>query len=142
MGVTAGDVDNDGDVDLYVTNLDGNTFWQNQGRGTFKDRTQEAGLALEAFSTSCLFVDIDQDGFLDLYVANYALFDETKPPPCFSPTSAEDYCGPSAFPHQADAFVFEFAQRYLSGRLFSTQRGPCRRWVGGGFPGCGSRWQA
>jgi hypothetical protein len=76
MGVDAGDVDGDGDEDLFVTNLDneGNTLYVNQGKGLFEDRTAEAGLfvlGLTGFGTRMF--DYDNDGWLDLAVVNGAV---------------------------------------------------------------------
>ncbi len=74
MGMTAGDVDNDGDVDLYVTAFGPNLFYRNRGDGTFEERTGEAGLETAGWSTSAAFADYDSDGYLDLYVARYVDF--------------------------------------------------------------------
>ncbi|HSF15380.1 MAG TPA: CRTAC1 family protein [Vicinamibacteria bacterium] len=74
MGMTAGDVDNDGDLDLYVTNFGTNVFYRNNGDGTFVNATEWAGLKAGGFSTSAAFADYDGDGFLDLYVARYVDF--------------------------------------------------------------------
>jgi hypothetical protein len=74
MGMTAGDVDNDGDLDLYVTNFGPNVFYRNRGDGTFEDRTREAGLEAGGWSTSAALADYDRDGNLDLYVARYVDF--------------------------------------------------------------------
>jgi hypothetical protein len=76
MGVDIGDVDGDGDEDLFVTNLDneGNTFYRNDGKGLFEDRTIEAGLfklGFTGFGTRLL--DYDNDGWLDLAVVNGAV---------------------------------------------------------------------
>ena len=76
MGIDAGDIDGDGDEDLFVTNLDneGNTLYRNLGGGLFEDRTVETGLfklGLTGFGTR--FVDYDHDGWLDLVVANGAV---------------------------------------------------------------------
>jgi len=76
MGIDLGDVDRDGDEDLFVTNLDneGNTLYVNQGKGLFEDRTVEAGLfrlGLTGFGTRLL--DYDNDGWLDLVVVNGAV---------------------------------------------------------------------
>ena len=76
MGIDAADVDRDGDEDFFVTNLDneGNTFYLNDGRGLFEDRTVEAGLfALGFTGFGARFVDYDRDGWLDLVVANGAV---------------------------------------------------------------------
>jgi len=76
MGVDAADVDGDADEDLFVTNLDNesNTFYRNVGRGLFDDRTVEAGvfkLGVTGFGTR--FIDVDNDGWLDLVAVNGAV---------------------------------------------------------------------
>ena len=75
MGVHAGDYDNDGDLDLFTTNFSDeyNTLYRNDGRGGFTDATGEAGLgetALPFLGWGTGFVDFDNDGWLDLFVAN------------------------------------------------------------------------
>jgi hypothetical protein len=102
MGATAGDYDNDGWVDLYVTNWGANQMWRNNGDGTFTDTSDKTGTADPGWSTSAAFVDYDHDSRLDLYVANYLVFDYTLHVVCPSPSSATDYCGPAAFSGQAD----------------------------------------
>ena len=76
MGIDAGDVDGDGDDDLFVTNLDneGNTLYRNVGKVLFEDRSVESGvfkLGLTGFGTR--LVDYDNDGWLDLVVVNGAV---------------------------------------------------------------------
>ena len=78
MGVDAGDFDGNGTEDIFVTHLmdETNTLYVNQGQALFEDRTREAGLALPGrrftgFGT--LFFDYDNDGWLDLFVANGAV---------------------------------------------------------------------
>jgi hypothetical protein len=76
MGVDAGDVDGDGDEDLFVTNLDNeaNALYRNIGQGLFEDRTVEAGLFMLGFTGfGARFLDYDNDGWLDLVVANGAV---------------------------------------------------------------------
>ncbi len=79
MGVDAGDVDNDGDEDLFVTNLKGqtNTLYINDGSGYFEDQTAKWGLAAPSLPYTgfgTLFFDYDNDGWLDILVANGAVF--------------------------------------------------------------------
>lgn len=71
MGACAGDIDNDGRVDVYITNYGANALYRNMGKGTFADVTRSAGVGLIAWSTSCAFLDVDRDGDLDLFVTNY-----------------------------------------------------------------------
>ncbi len=94
MGVTAGDYDNDGDVDLYVTNVGPNILLRNDGGGRFVDVTRDAGVGDAHWSTSAAFLDYDADGDLDLYVANYINWTPAAELPCFSLTGVPDYCSP------------------------------------------------
>ncbi|MFO0956232.1 MAG: CRTAC1 family protein [Isosphaeraceae bacterium] len=70
-GVCAGDYDNDGFVDLYVTAFGPNRLYRNKGDGTFEQVAEEAGVADPGWGAGAAFFDADGDGFLDLYVANY-----------------------------------------------------------------------
>ena len=98
MGVAAGDVDNDGRVDLYRTALGPNQLFRNNGDGTFTDVTGQAGVGDPRWSVSASFADLDRDGWLDLYVGNYLDHRLDAPQPeCFTRTGERDYCGPGAF---------------------------------------------
>ncbi len=81
QGVCVGDVDNDGDSDLYVTNFGPNRLYRNAGDGRFADEAIRSGVAVDSWSTGCAFGDYDGDGWLDLYVAGYVAFDLQNPPP-------------------------------------------------------------
>jgi len=74
MGCAAGDVDNDGDADLYVTNFGPNRLYRNNGNGTFTEVGKKAGVDSPLWSTSAAFADYDSDGRLDLFVTNYVDF--------------------------------------------------------------------
>ncbi len=79
-GVSAGDVDDDGDEDLFITNWGSNVLRKNDGSGRFTDATKDAGLESHLWSSSSGFADYDQDGDLDLFVATYLEFDWARPP--------------------------------------------------------------
>lgn len=75
LGVAVGDYDNDGDPDLYVSNYGPNVLYRNEGDGTFRDVTQQAGVGCgDQFGAGACFLDIDGDGDLDLYAAQYVDF--------------------------------------------------------------------
>jgi len=96
MGVAVGDIDNDGDVDVYITNYGPDALYRNNGDGTFANITQSAGIDNPVWGCSATFLDYDLDGFLDIYVANYVLNDATVT--CIYRDERPDYCGPSVFP--------------------------------------------
>jgi enediyne biosynthesis protein E4 len=81
QGVCTGDVDNDGDQDLYVTNFGKNRLYRNAGGRAFEDVAVKAGVAVDSWSTGCAFGDYDGDGWLDLYVAGYVTLDVKNLPP-------------------------------------------------------------
>ena len=82
QGVCAGDYDNDGWVDLFVTFWGHDVLLHNNGNGTFTDVTRKAGLWHDdvRWSTGCAFVDYDRDGHLDLFVTHYVDFDPAHTP--------------------------------------------------------------
>jgi enediyne biosynthesis protein E4 len=82
QGICAGDYDNDGWVDLYITFWGHNVLLHNNGDGTFTDVTKQAGLWHDdvRWGTGCAFVDYDRDGRLDLFVSQYIDFDPAKTP--------------------------------------------------------------
>lgn len=71
MGAAWGDYDNDGLLDLYVTNYGRSVLYHNNGDGTFRDVTERAGVANHRWAATPLWFDYDNDGYLDLYVPNY-----------------------------------------------------------------------
>jgi hypothetical protein len=106
MGVAAGDYDNDGWTDLYLTNLGPNQMLRNRGPGpdgvTFEDATAATGTGDPLWGVPAVFFDYDRDGWLDLFVGNYVDFRIATHKPCSSPAGALDYCSPSAFRPEPD----------------------------------------
>jgi hypothetical protein len=102
-GVAVGDVDNDGDRDVFVTNYGADHLYINNGDATFQDVTQSAGLTSEHhWSSSAAFLDYDRDGDLDLYAVRFAKFDSGKICKAFADDTEREYCGPHVFPPDMD----------------------------------------
>ncbi len=102
VGVATGDVDRDGWVDLYLTNLGPNRLLRNLGGRGFEDTTEAAGVGDRRFSVPSVFFDYDLDGWLDLYVGNYHRFHRANRKRCFLTGGQPDYCGPLSQPPEAD----------------------------------------
>lgn len=104
QGVCAGDFDNDGFTDLFVTYWGGNVLYRNIRGQRFEEVTERAGLKQAArWSTGCAFLDYDRDGRLDLFVANYLVQDlKTAPLPGENPycwyRGTPVACGPRGLP--------------------------------------------
>ena len=94
MGVATGDYDNDGDTDLYITNVGPNVLLQNDGRGHFADLTSVARVGDREWGTSAAFVDYDADGDLDLFATNYVDWSIAVEVECPNPLGELDYCHP------------------------------------------------
>ena len=111
QGVCAGDVGNDGNTDLFVTQWGHNVLYKNQGNGTFRDETSARGLATpeERWSTGCAFVDFNRDGYLDLVVAHYLVLDLSKTPKPGDNAQCQwkgmpVLCGPRGLPAETMSF--------------------------------------
>lgn len=101
-GTVVADYDNDGDQDLFVAGLRKNILYRNNGDGTFSDVTKTAGLGEPdpkygtLWSVAAAFVDFNRDGFLDLFVSNYCVWNPETEPTC-GPSNSPDYCHPQHY---------------------------------------------
>ena len=102
VGVAIGDYDNDGYEDIFVGGVYRNTLYHNNGDGTFTDVTEKAGLAQPdkeygpLWSVGAAWLDVNNDGLLDLFVVNYLKWDGSKEPPCTFEGKPE-YCHPKYY---------------------------------------------
>jgi hypothetical protein len=98
QGCSVGDLDNDGDPDLFVTAYGRNLLYRNNGAGTFTDVATASGLgAPPGWSTSASFADYDGDGRLDLYVGHYCAYRVGEDPRCPLAPHVDSYCRPDQF---------------------------------------------
>ncbi|NWG11978.1 MAG: CRTAC1 family protein [Acidobacteria bacterium] len=102
LGVATGDYDNDGDTDLFVAGLRENILYRNNGDGTFTDATVPAGLGNRdpeygtLWAVAAAWLDYDRDGWLDLFVSNYCVWDPDIEPIC-PVNNLPDYCHPKLY---------------------------------------------
>ncbi|MCB9832671.1 MAG: CRTAC1 family protein [Planctomycetes bacterium] len=95
-GVALGDVDNDGDLDLFIANVGPDRLLINDGKGRFEALPAElSGIGDPGYSTSASFFDYDLDGLLDLYVCRYVAIDDRKT--CTGIDGRRDYCHPAVY---------------------------------------------
>ncbi len=97
LGVAAGDYDNDGRTDLYVTALEGDRLFHNEGAGKFKDATAASGIRNASFGTSAAWLDYDKDGKIDLFVANYVQWTPETDLRCSLDGTSKSYCTPESY---------------------------------------------
>ena len=115
FGVAAGDFDNDGWTDLYVTNYGKNRLYRNNHDGTFTDVAERMGVAAGGWSTGASFGDFDGDGRLDLFVAGYVDADREHPPaaaPCLY-RGERVMCGPRGLPGAPDRLFRNAGDRFV-----------------------------
>ena len=101
-GVAVGDFDNDGFADIFVTGVNGNHLYRNLGNGRFADITARAGVGGTdpkfgtMWAVSAGWLDYDNDGWLDLFVSNYVVWDADTEPRCGTP-ERQFYCHPKSY---------------------------------------------
>jgi hypothetical protein len=100
QAIATGDIDNDGDTDVYVANFGHDALYENNGAGGFREVTTPSGIAGEHWSTAATFCDYDRDDDLDLFVVHYLRIDYAGG--CRTDSGVDDYCGPGSFDGQAD----------------------------------------
>lgn len=101
MGCAAGDFDNDGHDDLYLTAVGGNRLFRNLGNGRFADVTAHAGVKDAGFSTGAVWFDYDNDGKLDLFVSHYVDWTAATDQTCSLDGKSKSYCTPEAYKGQS-----------------------------------------
>ncbi len=97
MGCAAGDVDGDGDPDLYLTCFGQDRLFLNEGGLRFRDATADSGLGDRGWGSSAAFADLDGDHDLDLYVCRYLDFSVANHKECSLGRGIPTYCSPSAY---------------------------------------------
>ena len=102
MGIATGDIDNDGDIDIFLANYGQNRLYENKGNGRLKEVLLPVINKPSEWSVSASFVDVDQDGLLDLYVANYLEFDRTNHIDCRDISGRKTYCSPETYRYVPD----------------------------------------
>ena len=98
MGTTVGDFDNDGFADIFVVGVNRNILYRNLGNGRFADITRQSntGGGEPRWAVSAGWFDYDNDGWLDLFVSNYVVWDAANAPRCGTP-ERQFYCHPKEY---------------------------------------------
>jgi enediyne biosynthesis protein E4 len=97
MGVAVADYDNDGREDVYITALEGDRLFHNEGANKFRDVTKASGIQNANFGTSAAWLDYDKDGKADLFVANYVQWTQKGDLWCSLDGATKSYCTPESY---------------------------------------------
>ncbi len=106
QGVTVGDYDRDGNLDIFLTGYGSNALYRSRGDGTFLEVGRSAGIAPSQWSLGAAFADVDRDGDLDLYVSNYLAYPLDGAPPRDHNCNYRGFgvfCGPRGLPGLRDS---------------------------------------
>lgn len=105
MGGVAGDLDGDGDADLFLTHFGAERLFENRGDGTFREIPDAGGASDPRWTTSAALFDAEGDGDLDIYAANYLDYSLDRHRDCVSPVRGLlAYCHPQEYPGAPDSF--------------------------------------
>ncbi len=114
QGVTVGDYDNDGFVDIFVTALGQSRLFRNGGNGKFTDVTAKAGLTAPGyFSSSAAFFDYDKDGRLDLFLCNYVEWSAEADVFCALDNVNKSYCTPEKYKGQSSRLYHNAGGKFV-----------------------------
>src|SRR5262245_1254745 len=114
QGVTVGDYDNDGFVDIFVTALGQSRLFRNGGNGKFSDVTAKAGLTSPGyFSSSAAFFDYDKDGRLDLFLCNYVEWSPETDVFCALDNVNKSYCTPEKYKGQSSRLYHNVGGKFV-----------------------------
>src|SRR6266542_3498269 len=140
QGVTVGDYDNDGFVDIFVTALGQSRLFRNNGNGKFTDVTAKAGLTSPGyFSSSAAFFDYDKDGRLDLFLCNYVEWSPETDVFCALDNVNKSYCTPEKYKGQSsrlynnDGGKGTFTESALTAGVALSEEGKARGGMGTDF---------
>lgn len=143
MGGAIADIDNDGNLDVYVTNFGPNRLYRNEGDGTFTEVSERAGVGDPLFGASAAFGDVDRDGHVDLYVVNFLDFTVKTHKKCGQrKPNVQAYCHPDEysgaddrlFRNRGDGRFEDVTRRCIQGPL---QNAEAERWLSGEMVGKG-----
>jgi len=101
-GCAVGDFDRDGWPDIYVAGFHGCSLYRNDSKGGFEDVTASSGLVADRWCVTGAWLDVDNDGWLDLYVITYCDWLPDHARRCLNDQEMRDICGPSLFPGDRD----------------------------------------
>jgi hypothetical protein len=102
FGAAVADYDADGFPDIFITGYGGQQLLHNLGDGTFEDATAKAGFTHRGWSSSAAWLDLENDGDLDLYIAHYGVWSPETDKRCFNGEGQIDRCAPADYVGESD----------------------------------------